>query len=510
MVENSTTYYRPEWTCGRYNAEKRAAILYNLIEGMAYYFEDVSAMVIGQILECSRNSVISTDEVSKAINYPENVVIEFFRSLKALSIITDGRPTKESIMKYRKAQSVWKKNKLQNEIQTTHDKLPFRKEDAETAYLRRVGGVTQAMLELTYQCSEKCIHCYNIGATRNAQEVSHRTSLNKLTLNEYKHIIDQLYDIGCFKICLSGGDPFSSPYVWDIIKYLYEKGIAFDIYTNAQGLVGNVERLVQYHPRLLSISLYADNADDHDYITRLPGSWKRTVEVMNQLGDYSVPMDIKVCIMRTNIKSYQGVEELAKKAGGKALYEACINDSIEGDKCVSKYLRLTPSEYEIILRDENIGLYVGPEVPEYGKQEHHPNKPLCEGGRAAVCIDPEGNVMPCSGFHLHFGNLKQSDISEILKNSKELQAWTNTTIADTEECLTHDYCDYCILCPGNAFSEHGTWLKASENSCYIAKLRHKVATSLQQGIDPLNGKTVKECISELPEYKPAHLHRVID
>ena len=27
-------YYRPEWTCGRYNKEKQVAIMYNFIEEM--------------------------------------------------------------------------------------------------------------------------------------------------------------------------------------------------------------------------------------------------------------------------------------------------------------------------------------------------------------------------------------------------------------------------------------------------------------------------------------------
>ncbi|MDE7350096.1 MAG: radical SAM protein, partial [Muribaculaceae bacterium] len=432
-MADTSKYFRPEWTCGRYNREKRAAIYYNLIEGMSYYFEEESAEIIGKILESRRNSTVSLRAVAESIGYPQDIVKGFLDSLKQLSLLSGTRPTKEAIINYRKAHSEWKRAKLQTENKTIQDKLPFRREDAETAYLRKVGGITQAMLELTYNCSEKCIHCYNIGATRNNEEISHRGDLKELNLDDYRNIIDQLYNIGCFKICLSGGDPFSKPIIWDIIQYLYDKEIAFDIYTNGQGLVGKVKRLVSYHPRLMSISLYADNAFDHDYITRLPGSWQHTVEVMNQLGDYSVPMDIKVCIMRSNLKSYRGVENLAKKAGGKALYEACINDSVEGDKCVSKYLRLTPAEYEIIMRDESIGLYVGPEAPNFGKQEHELNKPQCEGGRAAICIDPEGNVMPCSAFHLKFGNLRDHTLEEIISKSKALKEWSESTIADTDE-----------------------------------------------------------------------------
>ena len=32
-------HYRPEWTCGRFNKEKQVALMYNLIEGMSYFFK---------------------------------------------------------------------------------------------------------------------------------------------------------------------------------------------------------------------------------------------------------------------------------------------------------------------------------------------------------------------------------------------------------------------------------------------------------------------------------------
>ncbi|MDE7457770.1 MAG: radical SAM protein [Muribaculaceae bacterium] len=473
---------------------------------MSYFFEDDSAIVIGNILSVERNQEINIDKIVQITGASKEVLNSFFENLTQLGLLTLNPPSKEFILSYRKSVSELKRQKLSQEKMTI-DKLPFKKDDAETSYLRKVGGVTQAMLELTYNCSEKCIHCYNIGATRNDDEISYRGNSEELTFADYKRIIDELYDGGCFKIALSGGDPFSKPFAWDIIRYLHEKGLAFDIYTNAQGLVGKVADMIALYPRLLSISLYADNPLIHDGITRIPGSWNRTVSVINQLGDYGVPMDIKVCIMRSNLKSYRGVSEIARKAGGMALFEASINDSVDGDKCVSTFLRLTPEEYEIIFRDANIGLYVGPEVPEYGKQEHHLGNPMCEGGRAAVCIDPTGNVMPCSAFHLNFGNLKKQSLKEIIETSPSYNRWISSKLSDCTECTSHDYCDYCVLCPGKAYSEHGDWRKPSENSCYIAKIRHKVAMDLKNGKDPLNGKTIDECLNSLPSIKLPKLKR---
>lgn len=83
---------------------------------------------------------------------------------------------------------------------------------AEMLYAQVTGEITSVMFELTYRCSEACIHCYNIGATRNNEERSGRAKLIELTLDEYKRVIDELYEQGLVKVCLTGGDPIFKIY----------------------------------------------------------------------------------------------------------------------------------------------------------------------------------------------------------------------------------------------------------------------------------------------------------
>ena len=50
-----TSYFRPEWTCGRYNSRHRVALMYNLLEGVAHFFDDLSADVVSIILNTPIN-----------------------------------------------------------------------------------------------------------------------------------------------------------------------------------------------------------------------------------------------------------------------------------------------------------------------------------------------------------------------------------------------------------------------------------------------------------------------
>ncbi len=500
-------YYRPEWTCGRYNEKHRVAIFYCLTEGMSYFFEDYSAVVVGEILSVGRNESISLEEICQRTGILEESLLPFLQELTSLNLLTTSIPTKEGIKDYRSQVSQFRRTQSQTLIKTTKEKLPIAVSSAEMDYMDRVGGTASVMFELTYNCSEKCIHCYNIGATRNDAEVSHRGDREELTLEDYYRIIDDLYEHNLIKVCLTGGDPFSKPHIWEIIAYLYEKGIAFDIFTNGLKLVDKVGQLADYYPRLVGVSIYSGEANIHDYITRTKGAFDKSMSVIRQLCDYAIMTAIKCCIMRPNLNSYRRIADIAKQYGAVAQFEVSVTDSIDGDKCVSKYLRLTPEMMEVVLRDDNIPLYVGKEAINYGGQPRLPDRNACGAGYNSFCITPDGDLIPCCAFHLKFGNLKEQSVDEIINESGKLKWWNSLTLRQYEECGKHDYCDYCNLCAGNNQSEHGTPLKASENNCYIAKIRHDMAHKMMNGYDPLQGKTIDERLNDFPHALPYVLQR---
>jgi len=488
--------YRPVWTCGRYNKENQVAIMYNLIEGISYFFESYSAVVIGEVLSVERNGQVEIAKAVEDTGIAEESIGEFFDELLKLGLLVKKIPNKEQIIEYRKRVGKVNREKSVKTEKITQEKLPYEMSSAEYEYTERSSGVTSVMLELTYNCSEQCIHCYNSGATRNDAEQCKRNR-QELTFADYRRIIDELYSLGLMKVCLSGGDPFSSTIVWQIIDYLYKKEIATIIYTNGQKLVGKVEHLISYYPCLIGISIYSGIEEDHDYITRTKGSFKKSMQVASELADYGVPMNIKCCVMRTNVKTYYAVAALAKKLRAVPQFEICIINSVDGDRCASENLRLTPEMLEVVLRDDNVPLYVGKEAPNFDGQPKQMNINACDAGKNSFCITPEGYVQLCPSFSCSFGNIKNQTFTSIFQNSEILKWWQNLTLNDYEECGKHDYCSYCILCAGNNYIEHGTPLKAAELNCYFAKNRYGLVSKMKNGYDPLQGKNLKQRLSEL-------------
>lgn len=500
-------YYRPEWTCGRYDPKSHVALFYNLIAGASHYFEDLSADVIGIILSLPRNGHIDIERLSDISNISEKSLKPFLDNLLQLGLLTTIKPDKSTISQYRDLTICERRNKHQISKQKTQES--YSHDDAETAYEKRIGGISNVMLELTYSCSEKCIHCYNIGATRNDNEKNHRGNFDHLSVDEYRRIIDELYDAGLCRVILSGGDPFSNAHIWDILDYLFAKEIAIDIFTNGISIVGKEKKVAKYYPRRVCLSLYSGSATVHDSITRTNYSWDRTVSVIENLTNLSIPTIIKCCVMKPNVKTYYTVSEIGKKLGATVQFDLNVSDSIDGDRCVSNFLRLSQEQLEIVLRDPNTAMYVGEDIENYGGIEINKERNACKAGYHTFCITPDGNLIPCCAFHMVFGNLRTNSLEEILRNDPRLKWWRSLKVSDYEECGQHEYCSFCNFCVGLNYSEHGTPIKAAENNCYMAKVRFRLATRMKnEQYDPLNGLTLQERLQSFPDMPIGKIQRI--
>jgi len=500
-------FARPTWTCGRYNEEKRVAIFYNLISAKSYYFEDYSADVINCILNTPRSGTINIKNMARELDIRVEELIAFFNDLLSENLLTIRNEIGEFESFYRKKTS---QDRISNDSESIIlDDVTLNNSDAELLYFNAVqkpGIATSVMMELTYNCSEKCLHCYNPGATRNNKETSYRARVSVLTLQEHKRIIDDLYENGIVRICLTGGDPFSNPNAWEIIEYLYEKGIATDIFTNGQLVYDKAQKLAAYYPRIVGISVYSTNPTIHDRITGIKGSWEKTHQFISDLAELAVPMNVKCCIMRPNVKSYRGIVDFAKKYGAQPQFEVNIRESNDGDWSAKK-LRLKEEQLKIVLMDKNLPYNLPSDLEDYKERKCDLTKSTCMIGIDDFAITPTGNVQPCVAFPLVFGNLKTKSWNQIMCNNNLLNEWLGCTMNEFDKCGQYPYCSCCKPCAGLNFIEHGDYRCAAETSCYMAKIRYELLERISNGGDLLGGKSIDEAISLLEDDNVEELQR---
>ena len=502
-MANFPIYYRPEWTCGRYNANGDVALMYNLIEGKSFFFESYSAQVIREILAVGRNGLLNLQTISDNTSVPIESIVEFIEEvLIDVGLVVPRLHTKEEIHDMRRA---WSKASIEESphynLSTLKTEQVVDTQTAEMEYNKYIdvdSQISSVMFELTYNCSERCIHCYNMGATRNDDEVSGRNCLAEIGIEDYKNLINQLDELGCYKVCLSGGDPFSKSIAWEIIDYLYQKEIACDIFTNGLAITTKVERLIDYYPRFVGISIYSGIAEVHDKITRVKGAFERSMNVASKLSEFGVPMSFKCVVMKPNIKSYHLVKDLAREYGAICQIEANLCMGVDGDMSMINHLRLSREELEVLLRDKDIPLYVGLDVPNEGKNTKLSDAYPCGGGWGSYTITPSGDMVICTNLQLVLGNIKQTSLLSILQG-ETLKQWRSIKIADLENCGSMPKCDYCNLCIGNNYNEHRIMTKPSDVNCFMADVRYELMQKLKNGYDPLNGLTVTDRLQQFAD-----------
>lgn len=212
-----------------------------------------------------------------------------------------------------------------------------------------------------------------------------------------------------------------------------------------------------------------------------------------------------MCIMMNNVQSYHTVKDVAKKYNLIPEFELNITDSLDGDTCASKYLRLPQELMEIVFRDKDLAYYIGKEG--LGERKLDLNDIICGAGIHSFCLTPEGYIEPCCSFPMFLGNVNDADIPTILNNSKEYRWWKSQKVKDLQECHTHDYCVCCEMCVGNNYIANGSPLIASPNNCTLAKYRFELSEKIRRGEDPLQGKTVEERLNEF-EITIPQLYRI--
>jgi radical SAM protein with 4Fe4S-binding SPASM domain len=491
-------YFRPEWTCGRYHKEGKVAIMYNLMEGMCYLFEDYSAQVIGAVLKTKKNGSIDVKNIAKDSGIDVDSVLEFFEELRQLGLVSESHFSKEKIKEIRNKVGLHRITQRIETERTVQERLPFAQDTVENSYMQKTEKFNtpfSVMFELTYNCNEKCLHCYNPGATRNDSEISKRNR-KELNLNDYKKIIDDLAQMGVVKIVLTGGEPFVKKDIWSIIEYVFERDFSIDIYTNGIALEGSVEKLAGFYPRTVGLSVYSAREEIHDRITRTKGSLNKTLTTAKKLVDYGIPLYFKCPIMNINADSYFTVYDISKYYGALTQFDISLTNSIDGDISITKNLQVRDELLEIILRDSTVPLYVGKEAPNYGSQKKDLNSDLCGAGKVFLNITPEGEVTPCSSFPTSVGNIKLKSIKEIWESSEELRYWRRLKLSDYEQCGRSERCSFCNRCVGQSFIEHGTPLKNSTDNCHMANARMLLAKKLNENIDPIKSKSVRVLLEE--------------
>lgn len=318
-------------------------------------------------------------------------------------------------------------------------------------------------VELTHNCNLRCVHCY----------IDFDSKI--LSAGHWKKILDELVELEALVLTISGGEPTLHPEFDEIYSYAHQQGFGIRLFSNLQKYdEQKMDLFERLKPLNVQTSIYGGTAELHDSITKVQGSFKRTVRASKRLIDAGIPVMIKTSWMRNNLEHYSKIEDLARSIGADFQGSVRIMVARNGDESNTS-LRLTREQLVelYLMSDRSNTSWSRPQLDESENEKQSKQKKglidyPCGAAVVTMRIGPNGNVYPCVQYDRSAGNAVEQSIKTIWKESPWFEYLRTLRQSSAAECAECNLREDCFRCPADAYQETGNPLGCSTEAKSLA------------------------------------------
>ena len=298
-------------------------------------------------------------------------------------------------------------------------------------------------LDVTYRCNERCVHCY----------LDHDDH-GEMTAAEIRRLLDELAEAGVFFLTLSGGEVMMRMDFFEILEYARALLFNVKIKTNAFMIrEKEADRIRELGVHSLQVSIYSHRPEMHDAITKLPGSFKRSVAGIRLLKSRGLNVAIANVLMRQNLGDYPGVKALARTLGVECTIDPTVTPMMDGNRSTVA-LGVSFADLREVFHNPDLVGDVGEFcAPPLGLDEDALNGLPCGAGHTSCYVSPYGDVYPCVQFPLPAGNVRKRKFIDIWRHSPQMNDVRSIRARDLPVCSTCSHVGSCTRCPGLAYME---------------------------------------------------------
>ncbi len=301
-------------------------------------------------------------------------------------------------------------------------------------------------IEITRRCNAKCIHCI-IGAGEQKPD--------ELSAEQIMKLIQDMADLGCQNIALTGGEPFLRK-EWPLfLQKITSLGMQAIFMTNAMLINDDVLEILKLYPETaIGISLDGPNKETHDYIRGINGIFEHFCKIVKRLKEQNIYVAIPTTVMQSNFNQLDEILELLISLGVDAWQLQIVKPSErlnEGELLTEEqYYMLAEriveyrekySDKITVMESDCIGYF-----SKLKDKLYIQNWRGCECGIYSVSIESDGNVKGCPNMNNSEGNIKSRDFKEIWNDHHSFSYNRNPDLESLQ-----GYCRECkhkFICRG--------------------------------------------------------------
>jgi radical SAM protein with 4Fe4S-binding SPASM domain len=259
-------------------------------------------------------------------------------------------------------------------------------------------------LALTYACNNRCPHCYND---------PERFDMRALPVDDWKRILDRLAAVGVPHVIFTGGEATVYKGLTELIAHADAAGMMTGLNSNGRRLRDRayVESLRDAGLDHVQITLESHRAEVHDAMVGA-NAWAECVEgVRASVATEGLHVITNTTITRVNAMEIgETVEFLADLGLSTFAMNGMIYsgggdanpDAIPQDALPALLIEVRDTARENDLR---FLWYTVTEYCEMNPVELEIGAKRCNAGEYSMCIEPNGDVLPCQSYYTSAGNM---------------------------------------------------------------------------------------------------------
>ncbi len=266
-------------------------------------------------------------------------------------------------------------------------------------------------LALTYRCNNDCAHCYN-ARPRDWAEIG---------TTQWKSVLDRLWETGIPHVVFTGGEPTLRPDLPELIAHAEKNGQITGLNTNARRLsdAGYLKQLVEAGLDHVQITLESHDPAIHDRMVACQGAWKQTVAGLRNALDSPLFVMTNTTMLKQNSPSIGATLDFLAELGvptvglNALIYSGRGRTAGSGlpENALPPLLELARHKTEA--RGQRLIWYTPTQYCQFDPMQLELGVKGCTAALYNMCVEPDGQVIPCQSYYQPLGNLLQDPWASI-------------------------------------------------------------------------------------------------
>ncbi len=258
-------------------------------------------------------------------------------------------------------------------------------------------------LAVTYRCNNDCAHCYN-ARERNFPE---------LNTQQWKKILDDLWALGVPHIVFTGGEATLRNDLPELIAHAESNGQITGLNTNARRLADEkyLQKLVDAGLDHVQVTVESCDEQIHDEMMQARGAFKQTIHGLKNVLATRLYVMTNTTMLRTNVHKIPDTLDFLADLGVPTVG---LNALIYSGNGLTVGTGLRENELQPILdmatrktgeRNQKLIWYTPTQYCEFDPTASNLGVKGCTAALYSMCIESNGNVLPCQSYYTPVGNI---------------------------------------------------------------------------------------------------------